>query len=307
MVVDGMVKIPSGILDMGGDNEQADPNEFPKHKLAIDEFWMDETEVTNKKFAEFVKATNYKTVAERPIVWDELKKNLPPNTPKPEDSLLEPGALVFQPTDQPVSLRSPSLWWKWTKNADWKDPEGPNSNIVDKMDHPVVQVSWEDASAYAKWAGKRLPTEAEWEYASRGGLKNAIYPWGNEDVNEGSPKANFWQGIFPFKNNLTDGFFTTAPVKSFPPNDYGLYDMAGNVWEWCADWFDPNFYKKENTNKPNTRSPDHGLNSQQIFQQEKIIRGGSFLCNDEYCSGYRNARRMGSSTDTGLNLSLIHI
>ena len=301
VVVDGMVKIPAGVLDMGGDNAQADPNEFPKHKVVIDEFWMDQTEVTNKQFAEFVKATNYQTVAERPINWEELKKNLPPDTPKPDDSILQPGALVFQPTDQPVSLRNPSLWWEWTVGADWQHPEGPQSNIADKMDHPIVQVAWEDANAYAKWAGKRLPTEAEWEWAARGGKENVIYPWGNEDVNEGAPKANFWQGMFPYKNDLTDGFFTSAPVKSFAPNGYGLYDMSGNVWEWCADWFDHDFYKKENARQSNTRGPDRGYNPQMPFQQEKIIRGGSFLCNDSYCSGYRNSRRMGSSTDTGLN------
>jgi len=215
--------------------------------------------------------------------------------------LLQPGALVFQPTGQPVSLRNPSLWWKWTKGADWQHPQGPQSNIVDKMDHPVVQISWEDADAYAKWAGKRLPTEAEWEWASRGGLTNAIYPWGNEPINEGPSKANFWQGLFPYKNELKDGFFTTAPVKSFAPNEYGLYDMAGNVWEWCSDWFDHDFYKKKNATEPNTHGPNRGFNPQQPFQQEKIIRGGSFLCNDSYCSGYRNARRMGSSSDTGLN------
>ena len=300
-VVEGMVKIPAGILDMGGDNPQADPNEFPKHTVVIDEFWMDETEITNREFAEFVKATNYKTVAERPIIWEELKKSLPPNTPKPDDSILQPGALVFQSTNQPVSLRNPSLWWKWTNGANWQHPEGPQSSIVDRMNHPVVQVSWEDANAYAKWAGKRLPTEAEWEWAARGGKENVIYPWGNEDVNEGAPKANFWQGLFPYKNNLVDGFFTTAPVKSFAPNGYGLYDMAGNVWEWCADWFDHDFYKKENARQSNTLGPDRGYNPQMPFQQEKIIRGGSFLCNDSYCSGYRNSRRMGSSSDTGLN------
>ncbi len=300
-VVDGMIKIPRGTLNMGGDNQQADQNELPKHEVIINEFWLDETEVTNAAFAEFVKATGYKTIAERPIDWEALKVNLPPDTPKPADSLLLPGALVFQSTEQPVSLRNPGLWWEWTIGADWQHPEGPESSIADKMDHPVVQVAWEDAAAYAKWANKRLPTEAEWEWASRGGKTNAIYSWGNEDVNEGAPKANFWQGMFPYKNDLKDGFFTSAPVKSFAPNGYGLYDMAGNVWEWCSDWFDVAFYKKENARQANTRGPDRGYNPQMPFQQEKIIRGGSFLCNDAYCSGYRNSRRMGSSTDTGLN------
>lgn len=301
LAVDGMIKIPAGTLDMGGDNEQADPNELPKHEVVIDEFWLDETEVTNAQFTAFIEATNYLTVAERPIDWEELKISLPPGTPKPADSLLLPGALVFRATQQPVSLRNPGLWWEWTTGADWRHPEGPKTSIADKMDHPVVQVAWEDALAYAKWAGKRLPTEAEWEWASRGGKSNALYPWGNEDVNTGPPKANFWQGMFPYKNDLKDGFFTTAPVQSFAPNGYGLYDMAGNVWEWCADWFDYDFYKKENASQANTHGPERGYNPQMPFQQEKIIRGGSFLCNDGYCSGYRNARRMGSSTDTGLN------
>ena len=170
-----------------------------------------------------------------------------------------------------------------------------------KWIHPVVQIAWEDALAYAKWAGKRLPTEAEWEWAARGGKENAVYPWGNEDVNKGVPKANFWQGFFPYKNTLKDGFFTTAPVKSFAPNEYGLYDMAGNVWEWCADWLDVNFYYKPEARQANTSGPKVAHNPERPLAQEKVMRGGSFLCNDTYCSGYRNARRMGSSTDTGLN------
>ncbi len=297
----GMVQISGGILNMGGDNNQADQNEYPKHQVAIDGFWMDETEVTNTQFEAFVDATNYVTVAERPISWEEIKKDLPPDTPKPPDSLLQPGALVFRATSQPVRLNNPALWWHWTIGANWRHPEGPNSGIQEKMDHPVVQVAWEDAMAYAKWAGKRLPTEAEWEWASRGGLENEVYPWGKEDINTGKPKANFWQGMFPYENNLKDGYFTTSPVKSYAPNSYGLYDMAGNVWEWCYDWFDFNYYKNKTAGQPNTQGPDKGYNPHMPYQQEKIIRGGSFLCNDDYCSGYRNSRRMGSSMDTGLN------
>ncbi len=301
LLADRMVLIPGGLLDMGGDNEQADANEFPKHKVAIDSFWMDQTEITNKQFTVFVKKTGYVTVAERPIIWEDMKKELPPNTPKPPDSLLQAGALVFHKTAQPVSLNNPGLWWRWTIGANWKHPEGPNSSITDKMDHPAVQIAWEDAAAYAKWAGKRLPTEAEWEWAARGGQENAIYPWGNESVYEGKEKANFWQGLFPYENNLNDGYLTTAPVKTYPPNDYGLYDMSGNVWEWCADWLDVNYYGKPEASKANTAGPNRGNNPRMPFQQEKVIRGGSFLCNDSYCSGYRNARRMGSSVDTGLN------
>lgn len=296
-----MVLISGGILDMGGDNKQADRNEFPKHKVGVNSFWMDATEVTNAQFSKFIKETGYITVAERPIDWEVMRKELPPGTPRLADSLLRPGALVFQATSQPVRLNNPALWWRWTQGASWKHPEGPNSSIDGKMDHPVVQVAWEDAVAYAKWAGKRLPTEAEWEWAARGGLKNTIYPWGNESANQGDAKANFWQGIFPYKNQLKDGFYTTAPVKSFPPNGYGLYDMAGNVWEWCQDWLDTDFYQKAEAQKANTTGPAEAHNPAQPFLKEKVMRGGSFLCNDTYCSGYRNARRMGSGTDTGLN------
>lgn len=297
----GMVEIPAGTLNMGGDNDQADPNEYPKHQVAIDGFWMDETEVTNTQFEAFVDATNYVTVAERPISWEDIKKDLPPDTPKPPDSLMQPGALVFRATSQPVQLNNPGLWWQWTIGVNWRHPEGPDSGIEKIMNHPVVHIAWEDAMAFAKWAGKRLPTEAEWEWASRGGLENAPYPWGDENVNIGKPKANFWQGLFPYENKLKDGFLTTAPVKSFPPNGYGLYDMAGNVWEWCFDWFDFDYYKKKTAAKANTKGPEKGFNPHMPYQQEKIIRGGSFLCNDDYCSGYRNSRRMGSSVDTGLN------
>ncbi len=297
----GMVLIPNGNLDMGGDNEQAEPNEFPKHKVQIHAFWMDETEVTNAQFALFVKATNYVTVAERPIDWEKMKQDLPPGTPMPPDSLLQPGALVFHSTDQPVALNDPSRWWNWVRGANWRQPEGPGSHIDERMDHPVVHVAWEDAVAYADWAGKRLPTEAEWEWAARGGQVNKIYPWGNENPNEGRPRANFWQGVFPYQNEVQDGYYSTAPVKSFPPNRYGLYDMAGNVWEWCADWFDVDFYKKNEAGQANTKGPKNAYNPYQPYQQERVMRGGSFLCNDDYCSGYRNARRMGSSPDTGLN------
>ncbi|MFK7808908.1 MAG: formylglycine-generating enzyme family protein [Saprospiraceae bacterium] len=296
-----MALIPAGTLNMGGDNDQADPNEFPKHKVVIDSFWMDATEVTNNAFTKFVEATNYITVAERPILWEELQKELPPNTPKPPDSLIQPGALVFHKTDQPVSLQDPGRWWRWTIGASWRHPEGPDSNIKEKMNYPVVQIAWEDAAAYAKWVGKRLPTEAEWEWAARGGKENTVYPWGNEDVNEGEPKANFWQGVFPYENKLTDGYLTAAPVKSYPANSYGLYEMSGNVWEWCADWLDFNYYASDSATKANNKGPSRAFNPGMPYQQEKVIRGGSFLCNDSYCSGYRNARRMGSSIDTGLN------
>ncbi|WP_235297597.1 formylglycine-generating enzyme family protein [Portibacter marinus] len=300
--MEGMVFIPGGVLNMGGDNEQASDDEFPKHKIKVEGFYMDETEVTNREFAEFVKATGYITVAERALDWELLKKDLPPGTPKPPDSLMQPGALVFQSTEQPVPLNDPSRWWRWTIGASWKHPQGPDSDINDKMEHPVVQISWEDAEAYAEWAGKRLPTEAEWEWAARGGSDGQIYPWGNGNVNQvGHQYANFWQGLFPYENTEKDGYMTTAPVKSFPPNGYGLYDMAGNVWEWCADWYDANYYKREEATSDGTDGPNSSFNPVNPYAPAKVMRGGSFLCNDEYCSGYRNSRRMQSSPDTGLN------
>lgn len=296
-----MILIPEGLLHMGADNAQADADEYPKHQVRIKSFYMDKTEVTNAQFSEFVKATKYITTAEQAVDWDELSQTLPPGTPKPPDSILLPGALVFRPTSSPVPLNDVSAWWHWTISADWQHPYGPESSIANIMDHPVVQISWDDAHAYCQWAGKRLPTEAEWEWAARGGLRDMIYPWGNDDINSGKPMANFWQGLFPAVNNETDGYYYTAPVMSYPPNGYGLYDMAGNVWEWCADWYNHDHYRMARNKLGEGTGPDTSYDPSQPYNAQRSMRGGSYLCNDDYCSGYRNARRMKSSPDTGLS------
>lgn len=299
--VAGMVLIPGGTFDMGGDNDQASPDEYPKHSVQVSSFYIDITEVTNAQFKKFVDATGYITTAERKPDWEELKKSVPPGTTKPPDSLLVAASLVFKPSNGPVDLNEYSQWWSWVKGANWKNPEGPGSNIIGKENYPVVQVSWDDAIAYCKWAGKRLPTEAEWEFASRGGLVNNIYPWGNEHVNAGSPKANTWEGKFPYLNEKKDGYMIAAPVKSFAPNGYGLYDMAGNVWEWCSDWYNYDYYKDlENKQTINPPGPQKSFDPQDPYTPKRSLRGGSFLCNEAYCSGYRVARRMKSSPDTGL-------
>lgn len=297
----GMTLIPGGSFEMGGDNEQASADEYPKHKVTVDSFYMDVTEVTNAQFKKFVDATGYITTAERKPDWEELKKSVPPGTAKPPDSVLVAASLVFKQSGGPVNLNDYSQWWSWVKGADWKHPEGPQSNIIGKENYPVVQVSWLDAMAYCKWASKRLPTEAEWEYAARGGLANNIYPWGNEPVNAGKPKANSWEGKFPYRNERIDGYLLSAPVKTYPCNGYGLFDMAGNVWEWCSDWYDYNYYKSlEGETSANPKGSSKSYDPDEPYTPKRSLRGGSFLCNDAYCSGYRVARRMKSSPDTGL-------
>jgi len=298
---EGMVLIPGGVFDMGGDNDQASEDEYPKHKVKLSSFYMDITEVTNAQFRKFIEATGYITTAERKPDWEEIEKTLPPGTPRPADSMLVAASLVFKPAAGPVDLSDYSQWWSWVKGANWRHPEGPGSSIEGKDDLPVVQVSWDDAQAYCKWAGKRLPTEAEWEFAARGGLINNIYPWGNEHINTGGPKANSWEGKFPYLNEKRDGYVTIAPVKTYAPNGYGLYDMAGNVWEWCNDLYHADYYKQlaeKLTTDP--RGPAGSYDPQEPYTLKRSLRGGSFLCNDSYCSGYRVARRMKSSPDTGL-------
>jgi len=298
----GMIWVEGGSFRMGADNGQASPDEYPKHPVTVGGFWMDRTEVTNTQFAAFVQATGYVTTAERKPDWEQLRHQLPPGTPKPDESLLVPSSLVFSPPDHPIPLDDYAQWWSWKKGADWRHPQGPGSNISGKGSYPVVQISWYDAVAYCKWAGKRLPTEAEWEYAARGGLKNNVYPWGNEGVGAGRTKGNFWEGHFPDRNTKADHFYRTAPVASFTPNGYGLFDMAGNVWEWCADYYNSGYYRE--SNQPggilNPRGPGRSFDPDEPYAAKRVVRGGSFLCNESYCTGYRVSRRMKSTEDSGM-------
>jgi formylglycine-generating enzyme required for sulfatase activity len=301
--LEGMVLIPEGSFIMGGDSEWGRPDEFPHHKVKLSAFYMDIHEVTNQQFQDFVEATGYMTTAERKPDWEEMKNQVPPGTPKPPDEVLVAASLVFTPTDGPVSLNNPSIWWSWVSGADWRHPEGPGSSIEGKADYPVVHVSWEDAAAYANWAGKRLPTEAEWEYAARGGEQDVVYPWGKELIHEGKVKANSWDGRFPYDNQGKDGFVLAAPVGQYAPNAYGLYDMGGNVWEWCADWYRNDYYatcEKQGV-VTNPQGPEDSHDPAEPYAQKKVTRGGSFLCNDDYCSGFRVAARMKTSWDTSLN------
>lgn len=300
-VPDGMVYIPSGTFMMGGKTEQADYDEFPRRKITISSIYMDITEVTNAQFKAFVDATDYITTAEKDLSWEELKKQLPPGTEKPHDSLFKAGSLVFSPTKSAVSLDNVNQWWRWQIGANWQHPLGPESSIKNKMDHPVVHVSHEDALAYCQWARKRLPTEAEWEWAAMGGKMDVIYPWGNDAANTSYDKANFWQGNFPYHNSEKDGFFGSSPVKSFPPNGYGLYDMAGNVWEWCRDKYHDKAYQQLDEGITDPKGPEKSFDPQEPYALKYVTRGGSFLCSDSYCSGYRVSRRMKSSYDTGLS------
>ncbi len=297
----------------------ARPDEKPAHRVRIGGFWMDRTEVTNARFAAFVAATGYVTTAERPIDWAALRAQVPPGTPKPSEERLRPGSLVFHAPAKSddgarVALGDPSLWWRWTPGADWRHPEGPGSSISGREAHPVVHVSYADAGAYAAWAGKRLPTEAEWEYAARGGLEGKPLPWDSAATGAvGSTwRANLWQGEFPMRNDADesdangrpkgDGFARTAPVASFAPNGFGLHDMAGNVWEWCADWYRPDAYAPDADSgiADNPRGPASGLDPDEPANPKRVIRGGSFLCNESYCAGYRVSARMKTSPDTSL-------
>ena len=299
---EGMVWIPGGVFSMGGDNNQARQDEFPKHSVELNGFFMDATEVTNSQFAKFVAATGYITTAEKDIDWEEIKKQMPADTPKPDAQTLKAASLVFVPTVGEVNLQDYGQWWNWSHGANWKHPRGIGSDIVGKDNHPVVHVSWDDANAYSKWAGKRLPTEAEWEYAARGGLENNIYTWGNQKVDEGKIHCNYFQGSFPYKNEGVDNFTGAAPVKSFEANGYGLYNMAGNVWEWCSDLYLNSYYDEFNNVKlaKNPQGPTKSFDPDEPTVPKRAMRGGSFLCNESYCSGYRVSARMKSSADSSM-------
>lgn len=300
----GMVLIPGGEFEMGSDKWPARPDEAPVHRVRLHGFWMDIHDVTNGEFRRFITATHYVTTAQRAPDWNEIKKQLPAGTPKPAATMLLPASLVFVPTSAPVPLDNLSQWWQWVPGADWQHPGGPRSSLVGKDDYPVVQVSYEDASAYARWIGKRLPTEAEWEYAARGGLSGKRYVWGDQFHPGGKFMGNTWQGVFP----VNEGRHQLTKVGSFPPNGYGLYDMSGNAWQWTADWYRADAYRLATVGASMTggvlldpRGPsssfdlDDPLNPRTL---KHVIRGGSYLCSPEYCMGYRPSARQAEAPDT---------
>ncbi len=304
----GMIWVPAGEFTMGSDRPEARPDERPAHRVRVDGFWIDATEVTNKQFAAFVEATGYVTTAERKPDWEELKKQVPPGTPKPPDEVLVAGSLVFTPPARAVDLRDFSQWWSWTPGADWRHPQGPESSIDDMEDYPVVHVSWEDANAYCRWAGRRLPSEAEWERAARLGHDAEQYAWGTELTPGGTHMANIWQGAFPYRNTQEDGYVGAAPVGSFPPNEIGLYDMAGNVWEWTSDRFRTDTYAERAKRIKPGGFADNPAGSAETADprnpwagDSRVQRGGSFLCHASYCESYRPSARMATPPDTGLS------
>lgn len=298
----GMVWIPGGQFVMGSDCSDARRDEKPCHTVRVDGFWMDKTPVTNRQFREFIEATGYVTTAERVPTVEEIMSQVPPGTPQPPPELLVPASLVFKKTEGPVPLNNIRYWWEWKPGANWKTPLGPGSSIEGKEDHPVVHVSWFDAVAYAKWANKRLPTEAEWEFAAYGGQKGNKYTWGNEEFSEESPQANIWQGEFPHTSTKHEGVGTT-PVATFKPNGYGLYDMAGNVWQWCSDFYNASYFKEEAKKgvSINPQGPRRSYDPDEPYAVKRVHRGGSFLCHKSYCKGYRIAARMKTCPDTSLN------
>ena len=291
-LVSDMILIPSGEFMMGSTDPHTFPDEYPQHKVIISSFLMDKYEVTNRQFSDFVNSTGYVTTAERPFKYYDHQLG---------DSTSRKGSLIFDSSDLLGKQTLEDLnWWKWREHASWKHPNGPGSSIIDKMDHPVIHVSWHDANAYAQWAGKRLPTESEWEWAARGGKKDIRFPWGNSEVNISYQKANLWQGRFPFMNEVKDGNQWSSKVGEYSQNGYGLYDIAGNVWEWCMDEYDMNAYNKRSVQN-NLVDPVSKVTYDLIEpgQEKRVMRGGSFLCDETICSGYNITRRMRSTPDTG--------
>jgi formylglycine-generating enzyme len=286
---EGMVYIPGGTFAMGSSSGASD--ELPIHEITVKPFFMDKTEVTNEQWEAFVKATGYVSLAERPLSEKEIPGLLPEFVGKTVSLCLRP------PTGE-VNLRDFPSWWAPVFGANWRHPNGPESDIRGKEKHPVVHIAWLDAIEYCKWAGKRLPTEAEWEFAARGGLKDQQYVWGGEFSPGGKLMANTWQGKFPKENTSADGFHESSPAATYPANGYGLHDMAGNVWEWTADWYHPDYYKQ--SPKENPPGPTTSYDPDEPGTMKRVTRGGSWMCADNYCRGYRPSARMKTSPDTGL-------
>jgi formylglycine-generating enzyme len=283
---DGMVWIPGGTFWMGGDDDSTSDAK-PVHQVTLDGFWIDRTEVTSRQFAAFVEATGYVTVAER--------NPDPKDFPDAPREKLVPGSLVFSPPAGEISLENPLVWWSYVAGAQWRHPEGPASTIEGKAEYPVVQVCWDDAMAYVRWAQKRLPTEAEWEYAARGGKPRSRFTWGDELRPEGKWQANIWQGRFPDQNTGEDGFARIAPAGSFPPNGFGLSDMSGNVWEWCSDWYRPRYDLDQSRNPT---GPSESFDPDEPKVPKRVQRGGSFLCTDLYCTRYLPGARGKGAPDS---------
>lgn len=308
---DGMLLIAGGTMLRGHDGDFETPNgiksfpeEKPAHKVTVNSFWIDRTEVTNDQFTAFVEATGYITFAERIVKADSFPAAARANLPGAE---FKNGSIVFIPqsgTEGDLNAPNQHLnWWRWEPEANWQAPMGPGSNIDGKGNHPVVCVTYEDASAYANWAGKRLPTEAEWEFAARGGLEGKAYTWGDDRKPPGPPLANIWQGDFPNQNSKEDGFFFSAPVGTYPPNGYGLHDMAGNVWEICRDLYDPQYFSDCESDNPMGPkvwvNRDTGERGAGLIH--RVTKGGSFLCHESYCLRYRPAARQSQDTESPTN------